>query len=317
LANLEKPLLVDAHAHIFPEVRGMVGGGPTRSIGYGRAVVGEEEVQILPPYNERTAFTPKMILANMDWAGVDRVMLLQGPFYGECNQFVLEALQRYPERLMGAVYFDPWAQNSRNIFETLTVRLPFCALKMECSEKTGLCGIHPEARLDAAEIEWVWQELEKLGLVLVLDLGAVASRSYQTGAVRGIAERYPDLRIVVAHLGQPEPHIEANPDLWRLWFDQLDLGRLPNVFFDTSALPAKVPEESFPFPSAARYLRLALDRIGPSKIMWGTDQPGLLGVLNYPQLVQLAFLHTEFLSERERGMVLGENAMKVYGGVSL
>ena len=293
----------------------MVGDGPTRSIGYGRAAVGEEEVQILPPYNERTAFTPKMMLANMDWAGVDRVVLLQGPFYGECNQFVQQALERYPERLMGAVYFDPWARDSRNIFEMLTVRSPFCALKMECSEKTGLCGIHPEARLDAPEIEWVWRELEQLGLVLVLDLGAVASRSYQTAAVQGIAEGHAELTIVVAHLGQPEPHIEANPDLWRLWFEQLDLGRLPNVFFDTSALPAKLPGESFPFPSAERYLRLAVDRIGPGKIMWGTDQPGLLGHLNYPQLVELAFLHTGFLSERERGMVLGGNAVRVYGGV--
>jgi len=41
-------------------------------------------------------------------------------------------------------------------------------------------------------------------------LGAVASRSYQTDAVRTISKKHPNLRIVVAHLGQPNPMVEAD-----------------------------------------------------------------------------------------------------------
>jgi len=47
--------------------------------------------------------------------------------------------------------------------------------------------------------------------------------------------------------------------------------------------------------------------------MWGSDQPGLLGVLNYPQLLRLGRLHTQFMTPREQAMVLGENAARVYG----
>ena len=306
-------MIIDAHAHIFPAVRGATGAGPSRGLGYGRIAVGDEVTQLLPPYNEMTVFTPEMLLANMDWAGVDKAVLLQGPFYGECNSYVLEALNRYPDRLVGAVYFDPWETNNRQEFETLTASAKFRVVKLECSDATGLCGLHPNARLDAPDIAWFWDALERRGLGLTLDLGAIGSRSYQTDAVRTIAEGHPDLRIVIAHLGQPNPEAEADVERWSLWLEQIDLGGLPNVWFDTAALPAYLPDEDFPYPSAERYLHIALERVGASKILWGTDLPGLLRHLNYPQLLKLARLHTQSLSPDEQAMILGENAMRVYG----
>ena len=60
-------------------------------------------------------------------------------------------------------------------------------------------------------------------------------------------------------------------------------------------------------------MHLAIERIGAHKIMRGTDQPGLLGVLSYPQLLRLAYLHTEFLATAEQEMILGGTAMQVYG----
>ena len=306
-------MIVDAHSHIFPQVQGSTGRGLTRGLGYGRIAVGEEETQLLPPYNATTVFTPEMLLANMDWAGVTKAVLLQGPFYGECNSYVLEALNRYPDRLVGAAYFDPWGSGNRHEFQTVIASSKFRVVKLECSEATGLCGLHRNARLEMREIAWLWNSLERRRLVLTLDLGAIGSRSYQTDAVRTIAEVHPDLRIVIAHLGQPNPSAEADAQLWSLWWDQIDLGLLPNVWFDTAALPAYLPDEDFPYPTAERYLHLALDRIGPSKILWGTDLPGLLRHLSYPQLVRLAELHTQSLSPNEQAMILGTNAMHVYG----
>ncbi len=201
-------MLVDAHSHIFPQVRGLIGAGPTRSLGYGRIAIGAEETQLFPPYGEKTAFTPEMLVANLDWAGVERAVLLQGTFYGECNQYVVEALERYPERLIGAAWLDPWAPRSRAQFGRIIAHPGFRALKLECSEATGLCGLHPEARLDAPELAWLWEEVAAAGWTLVLDLGAVGSRSYQTSAVRAIAQVHPELRIVIAHLGQPRPQVQ-------------------------------------------------------------------------------------------------------------
>ncbi len=305
-------MLIDAHAHIFTRIHGQTGAGPTRGLGYGRIRIGREVLRAIPPSGARTAFTAETLIAHLDWAGVDAAVLLQGPYYGACNQYALEAMQRYPDRLWGAAYLDPWAPDAASLFARGSILPAFRAVKLECSEPTGLFGLHPEADLGATALDWLWHELAAQGLALVLDLGAVGSRSYQTDAVRGIALRHPGLRIVVAHLGQPTPRAEADPALWTLWRAQIDLGLLPNIWFDCAALPAYVAAEGYPFPSAGRYLRVAIEQIGAHKVMWGTDLPGMLVHATYPQLVQLAHEHTCFLSVSDRARVLGENALAVF-----
>ena len=160
---------------------------------------------------------------------------------------------------------------------------------------------------------WLWTELEQRHLVLTLDLGAIGSRSYQTAPVRAIAEQHPALRVVVAHLGQPRPTIDTDQALRALWQDQLELGRLPNVWFDCAALPSYATAEGFPFASVARYLLQAVDRLGPSKIMWGTDLPSLFLHATYRQLLDFARRPLAGLAPAELDLILGGNAQHVYG----
>ena len=306
-------MVIDAHAHIFPRVQGLIAAGPTRGIGYGRVTVGNEQIQIMPPLSEKTIHTPEMLLSHMRWAGVDKVVLLQGPFYGECNQYVRDAVEAYPDCLIGLAYLDPWDPDSEEKFKFVSSEKALVGVKLECSEATGFLGIHRRARLDDADVAWLWDELERHGMVLVVDLGAVGSASYQTEAMRGIAIEHPGLTIVIAHLAQPNPAVESDEAKWKMWHQQIELGFLSNVYFDSASLPAYVANEGYPFPTAGRYLRIAIERIGPSKVMWGTDIPALLAHATYKQLLEASRRHLDFLSETELAMVLGENAGRLYG----
>jgi predicted TIM-barrel fold metal-dependent hydrolase len=305
-------MLIDAHAHIFPRVRGQVGAGPTRGLSHGQVAIGPSVIQALPPPFETLKHTPDMLVAGMNSAGVDWAILLQGPFYGECNAYVSRAVRKHADRLIGAAFFDPWSQGPA-AFERLAAAFPFRILKLEFSEATGLAGLHPQARLSDPAIAWLWRELARRQWVLVIDMGAIGSRSYQTHYLRQIAEAHPDLKIVIAHLAQPNPRAEADGGLWRLWQEQIDLAHLPNLWFDTASLPAYVPVEDFPFPTAERYLRMALDRVGPEKVMWGTDVPALLTFATYQQLARLARTHVQHLSPADQELVLSGNARSVFG----
>lgn len=306
-------MIIDAHVHIFPRVEGLTVVGPTKGLGYGRVAVGDEQIQIIPPLCEHTLHTAEMLLAHMNWTGVNRAVLLQGPFYGECNEYAAGAVRAYPDRLIGIAYFDPWDEHSQQNLKCILSAGSFSGVKVEFSEATGLAGIHAGVKLDDANISWVWGELERKGMVLVIDLGAVGSTSYQTEAVHSIATAHPNLPIVIAHLAQPNPVVEADKAKWRSWEEQINLGLLHNVFFDTASLPAYVASEGYPFRSVSRYLRIAIDKIGPGKVMWGTDVPVLFAHATYPQLLQAARRHLEFLSLLEREMVLGRNAEQIYG----
>lgn len=304
-------MIIDVHTHIYPAVRGRTSAGSVQDYGYGKVSggPGETPFQLIPPFRPQTAFEPDVLVAHLDFAGVDRAVLLQGPFYGDVNDYVIAAVRKYPERLTGAFFFDPWEDAARETFDAVPDLSAFGAVKIEC---VGLCDLHPGAALDDPDLAWLWQTLEERGRVLVFDLGAPGSPSYQTAAVRGIAEHHPSLKIIIAHLAQPKPEIEADPQRMALWDEQIELGQLPNIWFDNAALPGYYPDEAYPFPTAARYLQTAIERIGPEKVMWGTDMPGLLLQATYPQLVSMAHLHTRFLSPAQQELFFWRNAQSVY-----
>ncbi len=307
-------MIVDAHAHAFETMRGVTRDGPTASGSRGVVIVGDREIQGLPASFEHSSFPADALLASLDEARVDRAVLLQGPYYGEENAYVAEACRRHPRQLAGMAYLDPWADGAREGFDRLEGTAELRGVKLECSEPTGLVGLHPGRRLDEPGLGWLWQHLERSRKVLTLDLGRPGTASYQTDAARAIAVSHPGLRIVVCHLGQPSAGVFADRRLRRAWEEQLSLGWLPNVWFDTASLPAYVPGESFPWPSAGAALRRALDIVGPGRLMWGSDIPGLLVHGSYAQLLAYAREALAFLPEADRDRVFGGNALAVYGG---
>jgi predicted TIM-barrel fold metal-dependent hydrolase len=306
-------MIVDVHAHIFHRLHGQIASGPTVGLGWGRARMGADGIQMTPPMGPETAHPVEALIANMDWAGVDRAVLLQGTYYGQVNAYARAAVQRYPDRLSAAAFVDPWLPGAQRTFARLMDTGAYCALKIEFSVGSGFKGLHPTANLDEPDLDWLWQELVRRDKTLVLDLGWPSTASYQTAAVRDIAQAHPDLRVVICHLGWPGPAAEADPGLWLRWQEQVDLGCLANVWFDFAALPLVTPAEDFPFPRVARYLQMAVERIGAGKVMWGTDVPSALASASYPQLLRAAQLHLQFLTSVEQAQVLGGTAQKVFG----
>jgi predicted TIM-barrel fold metal-dependent hydrolase len=307
-------MIIDAHAHIMNELHGQTGRGPTRSLDYGKVQYGDEVIQLLPPLMEKTAFPPEALLGNMDWAGVDKAVLLQGPFYGEANDYIAHAVKQWPDRFIGAGHIDPCTPDARDMFQRCVDERGFRILKFEMSVGTGLVGLYPDLRLDGEEMAWIWEEAERRGLIVTLDLGAVGSASYQTDGVRNILERHPHVRIVICHLAQP-PMVKSNDaDAEQLWQEQIRLAKHPNVWFDVSALPAYASNvEDYPYPRARAYIRRAVEMVGVDKLMWGTDAPGLLGQATYPQLLRYITHHCDFLSEQDIAKIMGGKAQQVYG----
>ena len=310
-------MIIDSHAHIMTAVHGTSATGPTRSLSWGKVRWGDKTIQLLPPFNESTTFPAEALLAQMDWAGVERAVLLQGPFYGEANAYVASAVECWPDRFVGAFAPDPQAPNAQEIFKRCVEEYGLRIVKFELTEPTGLTGRYPDLRIDAPQFSWIFDAAQRDGLVVTFDLGKIGSRAYQTEAVASIAERYPDLQIVIAHLAQPPTNESGNAELNAIWEEQILLGHRANVSFDLSALPAYSPSyDEYPYAAAQDYIRRAAQLIGAGKIMWGTDVPGLLTSGSYRQLLNYVRLHCDFLSAGEKAQVLGLNALRVYWSYS-
>ena len=62
-----------------------------------------------------------------------------------------------------------------------------------------------------------------------------------------------------------------------------------------------------------------MDTVGASRLLWGTDVPGLLSHATYAQLrdvvpPRVVARHCDFVLEAELAQVMGRNALEVYWG---
>lgn len=139
-----------------------------------------------------------------------------------------------------------------------------------------------------------WQQIAEAGVPVVMHCGNGPHGGQFTGPdpVFELAERYPDLVLVIAHMGMPEYNEFA--ELAR---------RSPNVYLDTTMIGTSYAEELAPIPPG--YLEQMAEL--SDKIVLGTDFP----TIPYSYSHQIEALHNWGLGETWMRKVLWENPKKL------
>src|SRR5262245_29607870 len=123
-----------------------------------------------------------------------------------------------------------------------------------------------------------------------------------------IAQRIPDLRIVIDHLGKP-PIAAGEFEPWGLLLARA--ARMPNVFAKLSGLDTG---SAFEWGAAdiAPYVDRALELFGPERLMFGSDWPvaNLRG--GYSKVWRETTRALARLSRTERDRILGGTAIEFY-----
>jgi len=306
-------MMVDAHAHIFQKVDSFTGSGELKSIRFGKVKKATGEIfRLLPPSFGETCFSPETLLEYMDWMGIDKAILLQGTLYGFYNEYVADAVARWPDRFTGCALVDPMIQHATKVLKYAVGELGFRALKFECSEVFGLAGIHPEMRIDSSNWMAIFEEARRYKLPLIFDTGMPGTVGYQVESLRKLTESYPDLNVVVCHLGVPYPELEDNTKLYANWKELISLGKNHNVWIDIASLPALFAKQEYPYLEAQKYLKLVYEMVGSTRLLWGSDIPGILTQVTYKQCLDFIRNNCSFLSEEEKRNILGENAKRLF-----
>jgi predicted TIM-barrel fold metal-dependent hydrolase len=306
-------MIVDSHVHIFRRLEGFTGAGRVKPLPYGMVQIGEAPpFRLLPPALERTNFPAEILIEYMNAAKVDRAVLMQGPLYGDMNDYYAEVLKRWPDRFLGVALVDPMDRRGPDLLDRLIHQQGFKAVKLEMTDSLGLCSRYPDFKLTNPDFAWLWKTMNEARLSITLDLGLTTDRSYQSNELRELIHSYPDVRWIIAHLSQPKNRMLAEPALEIPWREQVLLARNSNVWLDLSALPHHLPEGDYPFTGVDTFVRKALDLVGADRLLWGTDAPGMLWMLTYQQMLDVVRLHCSCLNDDQRRLVLGENALRAY-----
>ncbi len=175
-----------------------------------------------------------------------------------------------------------------------------------------ICGvrtlIHDDPRpdlLEHAPVRETLALLEKSGLAF--DIPDAFPR--HLGQAATVARDFPELRVVVDHLGKP-PRASGAADMAE-WERQLRaVAALPNTVAKVSGLHAGGAE--FSAPALAGVWDIALSAFGPQRLMYGGDWPVSLLGAPYAQTVNVAAELIDSLSPAEAQAVWSGTARRVY-----
>jgi predicted TIM-barrel fold metal-dependent hydrolase len=243
--------------------------------------------------------TGDQMVAAMDAVGVDGAILVS-PFsmYRYDASYALEVFAAHPGRFRLVKPVDP---TDAAVVDTIAT---WAATK-------GTVGIRiflrDNASTDPADpaINRVLATAAQHSLPVNL---ACTGRLEQAGQ---LAARNPNTRMVIDHLGLPQPHEPPAPaepfaDLTKLFA----LAQYDNVAVKISGA-CTLSHRPFPYTDIWDPLCRIFDSFRFDRCMWGTDWTRAVRVLTYEQGVE-AFRVTDRLSESDRDSLMGGTLQKIY-----
>jgi predicted TIM-barrel fold metal-dependent hydrolase len=294
---------------VWTNVHGVRRGALPFSAGKcGKLRAGEDETQFMAPEFVDSTLRIEVIRGYQEILNIDKAVLLQNPCYGEQFEYVNRIRDEYPGVYASTGTADP---NDRDAY-IATARL--------CIEEYKYKGMKfelPDIPVDLIlpSNAYIYETLIDLNGYFVIDMGwGDGSNDYRIDDMIEIAKRYPELKIIMPHLG-----------ISRLWdpvqrggFDALKktlsiLEHSENVWFDIAALPLLVGAfEEYPYPTQGDALKVVKESGAIGRVMWGTDFPSGSHLCTYRDRLLSFVHHSGFLTDDEREDILGRTALNVW-----
>ena len=269
---------VDAHVHVwqssphFPDPR----------------------ATIVSPMSE----VPLELLRNyMDEHGVDRAVLVQPVYPGEDNALVANCAAAEPDRFVAVCVVDPRGPEAPD-------RLEYWARVRGCRGLRLRPVLEGEGEVfGAPSADSLWERARDLKLVV-----NVLARPKHLKTLDALAERYPEVTIIVDHLAHP-PADEGlkSPAMKAL----LDLARRPNVHVKPTGY-YYYSREGYPYSDCDALFRAVYAVYGPKRLIWGSDFPHVLLKTGYGRTLKHYEKRYDYLSAEALDLILGGNASRLY-----
>ena len=225
----------------------------------------------------------------MERTGVDKALVwLQPPYRRdiyESNAYVFHSAKTYPDKILGFGWADTslGVNHARDTVKKCCYEYGFFGVKLNGAQNS-FCIDDPELSMPVIE------EIARAGRILALHVGADAYDFTHPYMVAKIAKRFPELTILMVHMGGA-----GLPDLSNSAIETA--GECPNtVLVGSSVNPVAVLK--------------AVKALGPGRVCYGSDTP--FGLMHVEKAKYDALLDGE-VSEEGKGMIMGGNLLRVLG----
>jgi predicted TIM-barrel fold metal-dependent hydrolase len=239
------------------------------------------------------------LLREMDANGIDRAVLVPPGWEGDRIDFVLEGVQKHPDRFAAMGRIPVELPGARDMLDTWL-------------DQPGMLGVrlsfqHELNRHFMADgtIDWFWPEAEARGIPIMLFAPHWLER---TGR---IAARHPRLKIIIDHMGL---YRQKDAEAAAAIAETAKLAIHPNIFVKVSSAPL-YSSEDYPYRNLHVALRDLIEAFGPQRCFWGSDLTRLLNrrKCKYSECLHLFTEELDFLTPSNRDWVMGRGILQCLG----
>ena len=288
-------MIVDAHSHLWLKQDTEWNGLKIKSLKNGRSIFLGEEVQMIPPFIIDGVNSAEVFLSNMDYAQVSAAVVVQELIDGCQNDYLEQVAKQYPDRFVVCGMCDYFGSDLVAKAKELIDR----GFKGIAIPGHRLILDNDRVMLNSPRMIEMFKLMEKNNVFLSITL---ADGDVQTSEMQEAIEECPNLRVAVGHFGMPTR---------QRWTEQIKLARNENVYIEAGGITWLYNSEFYPFKGAIRAIREASDLVGMEKLMWGSDYPRTITAITYRMSYDFVLKSAE-LSDSEKSLFLGENAVKFY-----
>ena len=263
---MPESMKIDAHVHVFTTDMPLIDN---------------------PRHAPKYSFTHEELIATMARHGVERAVIAAASPWGDYNDYMLAAIRAHPKRLRATAILKP--TTGRVALEAMAregfigVRLPFIGLP-KLPDITTFDYRAFFRRL--ADLDWhVHPHVEGEDLPKILP----------TLEASGV-------KIVVDHLGRPDPRAGINSEGFKRLTQSIEKGRTW----------VKVSGGYRLGPQSKDYARELLRVAGPDRLVWASDCPFVGHEGQFPYQATIDWLNDALPDAVARNKIFGETALKLY-----
>lgn len=215
-------------------------------------------------------------------------------YSGDGNEYIAEVVMKHP-CLIGCATIHPLSPEAPERLQHFVENYGFCAAKL-----------HPpvmQFRVNDPAVDPYYAMAAKLGIPITFHTGVHGwrLRDYRPLLFDEVAERHPDLKIIMAHTGGTAQFQEA----------LAVLQNRPNVFAELAQTRRIL--RGYSWHLTDENIQMLLASVGPHRIIYGCDWPWVPAIEIRKDIERI---QSWSISDREKQMILGGNLKRVLSRVT-
>ena len=235
------------------------------------------------------------LIRYMDLNKIDRTVLIQCMYHGYDNSYMCDGLRRFPERLHGVALLDPLQPDAAEKLERLYREHGVQGMRLYPIRDRDASWLSSAAQDD------LWDRARRLGVPFTW-----FGRCHQIPLLEPMLARFPEVEVIVDHLGEPVLSEGLDGDFRLL----LEAAKYPNLYVKATRIDG-ISAQPWPHEDVHPHIKAIYEAFGPERML------GCSGFPENPQRGEAVGFRVieeglDFLAAADKAWILGKTADALY-----